>query len=84
MDFSDFLIIVSKIKNIPLPGQVSQFKMAPTFRKELLERSKDAINFAKKAGVLALFYPDRDHQVNLVLILINKIFNFYKEKINQI
>jgi len=69
MNFDEFSLNVSKIKNIPLPGQVSQFKMAPPFRKELLERSKDAINFAKKAGVLALFYPDRNHQVNLVLIL---------------
>ena len=69
MNFDKFSLNVSKIKNIPLPGQVSQFKMAPPFRKELLERSKDAINFAKKAGVLALFYPDRNHQVNLVLIL---------------
>lgn len=69
MNFDEFSLTVSKIKNIPLPGQVSQFKMAPPFRKELLERSKEAINFAKKAGVLALIYPDKNHQASLVLIL---------------
>lgn len=69
MNFDEFSLSVSKIKNIPLPGQVSQFKMAPPFRKELLERSKEAINFAKKAGVLALIYPDKNHQASLVLIL---------------
>ena len=69
MNFDEFSLSVSKIKNIPLPGQVSQFKMAPPFRKELLERSKEAINFAKKAGVLALIYPDKNRQASLVLIL---------------
>ena len=69
MNFDEFSLSVSKIKNIPLPGQVSQFKMAPPFRKELLERSKEAINFAKKAGVLALIYPDKNYQASLVLIL---------------
>jgi 8-oxo-dGTP pyrophosphatase MutT (NUDIX family) len=69
MNFDEFSLSVSKIKNIPLPGQVSQFKMAPPFRKELLERSKEAINFAKKAGVLALIYQDKNHQASLVLIL---------------
>jgi len=69
MNFDEFSLSVSKIKNIPLPGQVSQFKMAPPFRKELLERSKETINFAKKAGVLALIYPDKNYQASLVLIL---------------
>ena len=69
MNFDEFSFSVSKIKNIPLPGQVSQFKMAPPFRKELLERSKEVINFAKKAGVLALIYPDKNRQASLVLIL---------------
>lgn len=69
MNFDEFLLRISKIKNIPLPAEVSQFKMAPPFRKELLEIHKDAIKSAKKAGVLALFYPDINHETNLVLIL---------------
>tara|TARA_R110002049_G_scaffold309272_1_gene519807 strand:- start:4966 stop:5607 length:642 start_codon:yes stop_codon:yes gene_type:complete len=69
MDFDEFLKGISKIKNIPLPAESSQFKMAPPFRRELLERQKDAIKNAKRAGVLALFYPDLNGQTTLVLIL---------------
>ncbi len=69
MNFDEFLIRISKIKNIPLPAEVSQFKMAPPFRKELLQKNKEAIKYAKKAGVLALFYPDITQQTKLVLIL---------------
>jgi 8-oxo-dGTP pyrophosphatase MutT (NUDIX family) len=69
MNFDEFLLRVSKIKNIPLPAESSQFKMAPPFRIELLQKHKDAMQYAKKAGVLALFYPDSTHQTNLVLIL---------------
>ena len=69
MNFDEFLIRISKIKNIPLPAQGSQFKMAPPFRLELLEANKEAIKFAKRAGVLALFYPDLFQQTHLVLIL---------------
>jgi 8-oxo-dGTP pyrophosphatase MutT (NUDIX family) len=69
MNFNEFLISISKIKNIPLPAEASQFKMSPPFRKELINMSKDAMKTAKKAGVLALFYPDETHQTKLVLIL---------------
>jgi 8-oxo-dGTP pyrophosphatase MutT (NUDIX family) len=69
MNFDEFLIGISKIKNIPLPAESSQFKMAPPFRKELLESKKDAVKYAKKAGVLALFYPDVNRQTTFVLIL---------------
>ena len=33
MNFDEFIIAVSKIKNIPLPAETSQFKMSPPFRK---------------------------------------------------
>ncbi len=69
MNFDEFLISISKIKNIPLPALVSHYKMVPPFRQELLERQKDAIKKAKKAGVLALFYPDLNNQTHFVLIL---------------
>ena len=71
MNFDEFLISISKIKNIPLPAQVSQFKMVPPYRQELLKLQIDAIKNAKRAGVLALFYPDKNHQTNFVLILRN-------------
>jgi 8-oxo-dGTP pyrophosphatase MutT (NUDIX family) len=69
MDFNEFLVSTSKIKNIPLPGEVSQFKMMPPFRNELITRQKHVIKDAKKAGVLALFYPDIYNQTKFILIL---------------
>lgn len=71
MKFEKFLKSVSKIKNIPLPAEASHFKMVPPFRQELLKKQEDAIKKAKHAGVLALFYPDKDMQTKFVLILRN-------------
>lgn len=69
MDFNVFLNSIPKIKNIPLPGEVSQFKMSPPFREALQAQQKEAMKKAKKAAVLALFYPDKDKNTRLVLIL---------------
>lgn len=69
MNFDEFLVSISKIENIPLPAEPSQFKMSPPFRLELLKQQKEAIKKAKRAGVLALFYPDVHQQTTLVLIL---------------
>jgi len=69
MNFDEFLVSLSKIKNIPLPAETSQFKMSPPFRKDLISRYKDAMKSAKRAGVLALFYPDDLNQTHLALIL---------------
>jgi 8-oxo-dGTP pyrophosphatase MutT (NUDIX family) len=71
MNFDEFLISISKIKNIPLPALVSHYKMVPPFRQELLELQREAIKKAKRAGVLALFYPDKNKQTHFVLILRN-------------
>lgn len=69
MNFDEFSVSISKIKNIPLPAEVSQFKMSPPFRLELLKQQEGAIEDAKKAGVLALFYPNNQQETMLVLIL---------------
>ena len=69
MKFDDFLISLSKIKNIELPAETSHFKMVPPFRQELLNQQQKAIKNAKNAGVLALFYPDFDEKTKFVLIL---------------
>ncbi len=74
MNFDKFLISISKIKNIPLPAEASQFKMSPPFRKELINMNKEAMKTAKKAGVMALFYPNDNQQTTLVLIL-RKTYN---------
>ena len=69
MNFDEFLVLLSKIKNIPLPAETSQFKMSPPFRQELIASYKDAMKDAKRAGVLAMFYPDSLNQTHLALIL---------------
>ncbi|MBU3822856.1 CoA pyrophosphatase [Flavobacteriaceae bacterium XHP0103] len=69
MDFDAFLGLCPKIKNIPLPAEASHLKMVPPYRKELLNLQKGAIEKAKKAGVLALFYPDSSRQAKFVLML---------------
>jgi len=69
MNFDQFLKAISKIKNLPLPAEASQFKMSPPFRIELLKRQKAAMKNPNRAGVLALFYPDKTQQTKLILIL---------------
>ncbi len=69
MNFNGFLKSISKIKNIPLPAEASQFKMAPPFRQELVSQQKNTMKNAKRAGVLALFYPDKFQETKFILIL---------------
>lgn len=69
MNFNDFLESIPKIKNIQLPGEVSQFKMIPPFRQELARQQNQGAKNSKKAGVLALFYPDKAHNTKFILIL---------------
>ncbi|PWK17264.1 NUDIX hydrolase [Xanthomarina spongicola] len=68
MEFDKFCKLISKIENIPLPAETSQLKMSPPFREALQERQKHMIKDAKRAGVMALFYPNNE-QTYLVLIL---------------
>jgi len=69
MNFDEFLVSLSKIKNIPLPAEASQFKMSPPFRNELINSYKEAMKNAKRAGVLAMFYPNATNETHLALIL---------------
>lgn len=69
MDFNEFLSSVSKIENIPLPAEASQFKMSPPFREILQDLQKENMKHAKQAGVMALFYPDNQQLTKLALIL---------------
>lgn len=68
MNFEIFVKSISKVKNLKLPGESSQFKMSPPFRQELVEANREKMPFAKKAGVMALFYPNND-ETYLMLIL---------------
>ena len=69
MNFDTFLKSISKIEHIPLPGQDSQVKMSPSYRLELIKQQRKLMKDARKAGVMALFYPDVDQQTKLILIL---------------
>jgi 8-oxo-dGTP pyrophosphatase MutT (NUDIX family) len=69
MTFSDFTKRIVKIANLDLPGEASHHKMAPIARLEKLTTKSFKNNKAKKAAVMALFYPNKDHQTHLALIL---------------
>tara|TARA_R110002073_G_scaffold72537_1_gene177737 strand:+ start:780506 stop:781174 length:669 start_codon:yes stop_codon:yes gene_type:complete len=68
MDFDSFLTHISSLKDVPLGGIDSQFKMAPALRKQFSLESIIKPN-AKKSAVLALFYPNEINQTTFLLTL---------------
>ncbi|WP_283642455.1 NUDIX hydrolase [Croceibacter atlanticus] len=69
MTFDDFKVLASKVENLELPGKKALFKMAPMERvKELKDVDIKALN-PREAAVTALFYPNKDNQTFLILIL---------------
>lgn len=71
MRYETFLELISKIKNLELPGENAHEIMSPPFRKQLEKRVLEKENKAKKAAVMALFYPNDLNEAMLVLILRN-------------
>ena len=71
MDFKAFRALLPKIKNLPLPGEASHYKMAPGFRVRELRKRMETKEAPKQAGVMALFYPDQRALTNFLLILRN-------------
>lgn len=71
MNFNDFAKSISKIENLELPGSASHYKMIPAFRRKELEHNGLYNEDTRKAAVMALFYPDRSYNTNLLLILRN-------------
>jgi len=69
MNFEEFALRIPKIKNLPLPGETSHLKMAPQFRLEELRSARLKTTKAKKAGVMALFYPGAANETQFLLIL---------------
>jgi 8-oxo-dGTP pyrophosphatase MutT (NUDIX family) len=69
MNFNQFLKATSKISNLALPAEASQFKMSPPFREALLKEQQGKIKNAKQSAVFALFYPDAVQETKFVLIL---------------
>ena len=66
MNFKEFLKNSTKIKEIKLGGLDAQFRLAPKIRLEYNAKKIQA-NKPKIAAVLALFYPNDNNTVSLLL-----------------
>jgi 8-oxo-dGTP pyrophosphatase MutT (NUDIX family) len=69
MTFEAFEKQIVKIANLSLPGEDAHYKMAPIERLEALTKVARDKNEARKASVLALFYPSVTNEPYLILIL---------------
>ena len=69
--FSEFQEQIAKVKKMELPGEEYHLKMAPLERILELKQQAKRKNSAKRAGVLALFYPDATELTHFALILRN-------------
>lgn len=69
MDFQQFRQSIPKIEKLALPGESAQYKMAPIERLHELKKQAIQMKSARKAAVMALFYPHQNQQTHLVLIL---------------
>jgi 8-oxo-dGTP pyrophosphatase MutT (NUDIX family) len=69
MEFNRFKTSLSKLKNLELPGEEIQMKMAPMERLAELKRLAKNKNDASRAGVMVLFYPSLVQSTHFVLIL---------------
>jgi 8-oxo-dGTP pyrophosphatase MutT (NUDIX family) len=69
MTFREFEKRIVKIAKMELPGEAIQLKMAPIERLIELKSNARELNTARRAGVLALFYPAANKETHLVLIL---------------
>ncbi|WP_366511959.1 CoA pyrophosphatase [Maribacter sp.] len=69
MDYSFFKQQIPKIKDLSLPGESSHYKMIPATRIKELQEGEINKETPRKAGVMALFYPNEENQTNLLLIL---------------
>lgn len=69
MRFSYLVKQLPKIENIELPGEASHFKMMAEFRLDELKALQNKKMNPKKTAVLVLFYPDKNHEARLLLIL---------------
>jgi len=69
MKFDSFVKSISKIKNLDLPGQEVQLKMAPMQRREELKAITAHPKNPKKAAVMCLFYAGANDETFFVLIL---------------
>ena len=80
MTFDDFIRIIPKVKETKIDSNLSHLKMAPPFRKHLLELTKTNYYNSKKAGVNILFHPN-NNKVYFTLILRNEYKGVHSNQI---
>jgi len=69
MKFDEFKLLALNLKKLPLPGESSHHKMSPDLRVQWMKEHNIMDFKPKRAGVMALFYPDSQGQTRLLLIL---------------
>ncbi|MFD1063527.1 NUDIX hydrolase [Winogradskyella litorisediminis] len=69
MNFNTFLDSVVNIKDLPLIGETAHALLSPPYRLKLAEKNAEKKKKAPKAGVMALFYPNKTNETMLVFIL---------------
>jgi 8-oxo-dGTP pyrophosphatase MutT (NUDIX family) len=69
MTFEEFEKRIVKVTKMELPGEAIHLKMAPIERLIELKTKARELNSARRAGVLALFYPNSNMETYLILIL---------------
>jgi 8-oxo-dGTP pyrophosphatase MutT (NUDIX family) len=69
MDFNEFKYKISNLKNLKLPGEKAQHKLAPSIRIKELEKLNIENKNPNKAGVMVVFYPDKSDNTSFLLIL---------------
>lgn len=69
MRFTDFIYKIPNLEKIELPGEEAHFKLAPQIRTEELANLDIEARKPNRAGVLAVFYPDKEENTRLAMIL---------------
>lgn len=69
MNFNTFLQLVVNIKHKALLGETAHAQLSPPYRLELAEKYKEKRKIAPEAAVMALFYPNKNNETQLVFIL---------------
>jgi 8-oxo-dGTP pyrophosphatase MutT (NUDIX family) len=81
MTIDSFIEIIPKIKELIIDSNVSQLKMAPPFREDLLELTRNNYKNSKNAGVTVLFHPC-NKRVSFTLILRNEYDGVHSNQIS--
>ena len=82
MTIDRFIQIIPKIKESIVDSTLSQLKMAPPFRENLLQMTINNYKSSKNAGVVVLFHPNNNNKVCFTLILRNEYSGVHSNQIS--